>query len=165
MTDHPVTPLPELVQQWVAEIWHEGTPVRVAASDLHIAIQAARWGADQARAALAEPQPAADGEVAELVEWLRRRWPRMVPIPSSEYAMGVRAAELLERLAATGKPGLQDGPAVPASVVEQPSDEELLAGLRHLYADQTAADMGAKDDLRTARAVLARWGHLPKDVK
>ena len=47
MTDHPITPPPELVQQWVAEIWHEGTPVQVAASDLHIATQAARWGADQ----------------------------------------------------------------------------------------------------------------------
>jgi hypothetical protein len=47
MTDnHPVTPSRELVQQWVTEIWHEGTPVRVAASDLHIAIQSARWGAD-----------------------------------------------------------------------------------------------------------------------
>ena len=43
----PITPPPELVQQWVAEIWHEGTPVQVAASDLHIATQAARWGADQ----------------------------------------------------------------------------------------------------------------------
>ena len=49
MTDnnHLITPPPELVQQWIAEIWHEGTPARVAASDLHIAIQAARWGADQ----------------------------------------------------------------------------------------------------------------------
>ena len=44
---HSITPPPELVDQWIAEIWHEGTPVRVAASDLHIATQAARWGADQ----------------------------------------------------------------------------------------------------------------------
>lgn len=44
---HPITPPPELVQQWMAEIWHEGTPVQVAASDLYIATQAARWGADQ----------------------------------------------------------------------------------------------------------------------
>jgi hypothetical protein len=43
----PFTPPPELVEQWIAEIWHEGTPVRVAASDLHIAIQAAQWGAAQ----------------------------------------------------------------------------------------------------------------------
>jgi hypothetical protein len=48
MTDqHPITPPPELVQQWVTEIWHEGTPVRVALSDEHIATRAAQWGADQ----------------------------------------------------------------------------------------------------------------------
>ena len=47
MTDqHPITPLSELVELWITEVWHEGTPVRVAASDLHIATQAARWGAD-----------------------------------------------------------------------------------------------------------------------
>jgi hypothetical protein len=39
-----------------------------------------------------------------------------------------------------------------------PTDEEILASVRHFYGDQTAADMGAEDDLRTARAVLARWG-------
>ena len=43
---HPITPPPELVQEWVTEIWHEGTPVQVAASDLHIAARAAKWGAD-----------------------------------------------------------------------------------------------------------------------
>ena len=47
MTNHPITPPPELVQQWVAEIWHEGTPVRVSLSDEHIATRAAQWGADQ----------------------------------------------------------------------------------------------------------------------
>ena len=48
MTDnHPITPPSEMVQEWLAEIWYEGTPVRVAASDLHITTQAARWGADQ----------------------------------------------------------------------------------------------------------------------
>ena len=47
MTDHPITPPPELVQQWIAEIWYEGTPVQVAQSDLHLADRAARWGADQ----------------------------------------------------------------------------------------------------------------------
>jgi hypothetical protein len=41
-----------------------------------------------------------------------------------------------------------------------PTDEELLASVRHFYGDQAAADMGAEDDLRTARAVLARWGLL-----
>jgi hypothetical protein len=42
-----ITPPPELVRQWVAQIWHEGTPVRVALSDEHIATRAAQWGADQ----------------------------------------------------------------------------------------------------------------------
>jgi hypothetical protein len=45
--EHPITPSPELVKQWVAEIWHEGTPVRVSLSDEHIATRAAQWGADQ----------------------------------------------------------------------------------------------------------------------
>ena len=44
---HPITPPPELVQQWIAEIWHEGTPVQVAQSDLHLAARSAQWGADQ----------------------------------------------------------------------------------------------------------------------
>jgi hypothetical protein len=47
MAEHNITPPPELVKQWVAEIWHEGTPVRVALSDEHIATRAAQWGADQ----------------------------------------------------------------------------------------------------------------------
>jgi hypothetical protein len=40
-----------------------------------------------------------------------------------------------------------------------PTDEELLASVRHFYGDQAAADMGAEDDLRTAHAVLAKWGN------
>ena len=42
----PITPPRELVQQWIGEIWHEGAPVRVAQSDLHLAARAAQWGAD-----------------------------------------------------------------------------------------------------------------------
>jgi hypothetical protein len=37
----------ELVEGWVSGIWHEGTPVRVAASDRYIADKAAQWGWDQ----------------------------------------------------------------------------------------------------------------------
>jgi hypothetical protein len=51
MTDqqnHPITPPPELVQQWVAESWHvQPRELRVAVSDIHIAAQAAKWGSDQ----------------------------------------------------------------------------------------------------------------------
>jgi hypothetical protein len=42
-----LSPPPELVQQWVAEIWHEGTPVRVPLRDEHVATKAAQWGANQ----------------------------------------------------------------------------------------------------------------------
>ena len=41
---------------------------------------------------------------------------------------------------------------------KDPTDDEILAALRPLYGDQSAADMGAEDDLIAARAVLARWG-------
>ena len=43
----PITLPPELVQQWVTESWHvQPRELRVAASDIHIATQSARWGAD-----------------------------------------------------------------------------------------------------------------------
>ena len=50
---HPITPPPELVKQWVQEVYGlEGMPgpARPAPGKLplHIANQAARWGYDQA---------------------------------------------------------------------------------------------------------------------
>ena len=46
MTEHPITPPPKLVQQWLGE--HYGA-VCVAPGEAtsHVATQAARWGADQ----------------------------------------------------------------------------------------------------------------------
>lgn len=69
MTDqqHPITPPPELVEEWIAEVWHEGTPVQVSASDLHLASKAAEWGARYGH----QPAPAAEGEVRGLVAELR----------------------------------------------------------------------------------------------
>ena len=48
---HPITPPPELVQQWLTE-W--GVPYKPDDLYQHIAIQAARWGADQELEACAE---------------------------------------------------------------------------------------------------------------
>ena len=42
---HPITPPPELVQQWVSEFY--GTPIAPGEAAIDIATQAARWGADQ----------------------------------------------------------------------------------------------------------------------
>ncbi len=67
MTDNsfPMAPPLELVEQWVAEIWHEGTPVRVALSDNFIATRAAQWGADQ--------------ELEACCEWVEKTIPSWVP--------------------------------------------------------------------------------------
>lgn len=48
MTDqqHPITPPPELLQQWATEYW--GNPGEsIGCGEKYIATQAARWGADQ----------------------------------------------------------------------------------------------------------------------
>jgi len=73
-TEHPITPPPELVEQWIAQIWHEGTPVKVAANDLHVATQAARWGSDQELQACIQYFHKYDpswGEDSELIAGLR----------------------------------------------------------------------------------------------
>ena len=46
--DHPITPPPELVQQWLGEYF--GTTVSGGVSDVELvlATRAARWGYDQA---------------------------------------------------------------------------------------------------------------------
>jgi hypothetical protein len=45
MTDHPITPPPELVQQWMAELY--GTPIVPGEACTDLAARAAQWGADQ----------------------------------------------------------------------------------------------------------------------
>ena len=45
MTDHPITPPPELLARW-EEDWHHSKVKHIELED-HIATQAARWGADQ----------------------------------------------------------------------------------------------------------------------
>ena len=42
-----IDPSPALVKTWLSEVWHEGTPVEVSASDIHIAERAAQWAADK----------------------------------------------------------------------------------------------------------------------
>ena len=45
MAEHPITPPPELVQQWASEFY--GTTIAPGEAAIDIATQAARWGADQ----------------------------------------------------------------------------------------------------------------------
>jgi hypothetical protein len=135
--------------------------------------------AAEARTALAEPQPPADGEVAELVVREIARTLRSLATTEKQIArhysatLLTRAADLLARLS--------DGPAVqsrePASVVEQPSDRELLELMpesmrdEFSYAAKTCSDATGGQvkprifrvclntvALEYACAVLARWG-------
>ena len=77
MTDqHPITPPPELTQQWIAEIWHEGTPVQVAQSDLHLATRSVQWGYDQrGKVNEAELQQARDQELEACIAWFDKHIP------------------------------------------------------------------------------------------
>ena len=54
---HPITPTPELLQQWVSESY--GTAIEPGEASIAIATQAARWGADQ--------------ELEACCEWLQAR--------------------------------------------------------------------------------------------
>ena len=42
---HPITPPPELVQEWLTEFY--GSPTAPGESTRHVATRAAQWGADQ----------------------------------------------------------------------------------------------------------------------
>ena len=76
MTDnnHPITPPPELMQQWAVEYWGNAGEL-LASSERYIATQAARWGADQQLQLDAEQinqawQKAADQELKACCEWV-----------------------------------------------------------------------------------------------
>ena len=45
MTNHPITPPPELVQQWASDFY--GATIAPGEASIDIATQVARWGADQ----------------------------------------------------------------------------------------------------------------------
>jgi hypothetical protein len=47
MTDHPITPPPELVQQWLGTYFGTTVTGEVRDVELALATQAARWGSDQ----------------------------------------------------------------------------------------------------------------------
>jgi len=47
MTDNPISPSPEIVQQWISDYWNDGKPSLLGDSDMDLATRAAQWGADQ----------------------------------------------------------------------------------------------------------------------
>ena len=47
MTDHPITPPPEMIQQWLGTYFGTTVTGEVSGVELALATQAAQWGADQ----------------------------------------------------------------------------------------------------------------------
>jgi hypothetical protein len=78
-TLNPITPPPELVQQWMNEICDDpdGDPHFVSSDDRALATRAAQWGADQQLKLDAEQigkayQAGADHELEACCEWLAK---------------------------------------------------------------------------------------------
>ena len=55
----PCLPNWQLVEQWMGQVWHEGTPVKVSATDVHIAEEAAKWAFALAAQYYASAKPVA----------------------------------------------------------------------------------------------------------
>ena len=73
-TQHPITPLPELVQKWAEA--RLGKITAASECQLHIATQAARWGADQELEACCKLLELSDSNAREFLTAARRPKPR-----------------------------------------------------------------------------------------
>jgi hypothetical protein len=60
MTDHPITPPPEMIQQWLGTYFGTTVTGEVSGVELALATQAAQWGADE--------------ELEACCEWLERNY-------------------------------------------------------------------------------------------
>jgi len=73
MDNHPITPSPELVQQWLGEFFGCTVSGELSDSERFLATQAARWGADQELEACCELTRDNDGYDAALALRAERR--------------------------------------------------------------------------------------------
>ena len=105
---HPITPPPELVQQWINE--EDGLTAG------HIATQAARWGADMELEACVQLTRDNDGYDAALGLRATRR-----PKPLSLKEQALRALEILRIDANTHGLGF-DAPAIRRALEALPID-------------------------------------------
>ena len=85
MTEHPITPPPELVQQWYTEADNQLSPYYV-----YVATQAARWAADQELEACCEFEATAYS--TDCADKLRRH---RRPKPPSLKAQALDALHLI----------------------------------------------------------------------
>lgn len=114
--EHPITPPPELLQQWAVEYW--GNPGEsIGEGEKHIAIQAARWGADQELEACCEwlEQSPYGFSVTEQLRTARR------PKPLS---LNKQAIDALEASLRNGYIKAEDGMIILRALESIPDDEE-----------------------------------------
>ena len=81
MTEHPITPPPELVEQWRNSAPVDCVPLSYS---YHIAIQSARWGADQELEACVELLSDLGGDGVMV-----RRYRRPKPLSLKELALAL----------------------------------------------------------------------------
>jgi len=91
MTDnnHPITPPPELLQQWAIEYWGNSGEI-IGESEKFIAIQAARWGADMELEACCEW---VEREIGLGREWCAELRATRRPKPPSLKEQALEAAQ------------------------------------------------------------------------
>lgn len=151
MDNHPIIPSSELIKQLETAYFDEGQNLDI------VLIQAYQAGADRELEACCHwlgdrqpeyfiydlraarrpaPEPQAEGEVEELVVWLRRS-----AGCADESPKDLRAADLLERQHFL--------------VSQPPTDQELL----HEWELVPGARAYEDDVIDFARAVLSRWGN------
>ena len=107
--EHPITPPPELVAQWLKQFYGPATRLGTLApgeASLHVAAEAARWGADQELEACCEwvavtisvpeaaelraarrPKPPTDDELLALKEKLWGKY-KTIPYEGEEFMYG-----------------------------------------------------------------------------
>ena len=91
MTDqHPITPPPELVQQWLAEGHHQD----YCSATEHAIAQAARWGADQELEACCKLLELSDSNARDFLTAARR------PKPPSLKQQALTELDSLENMGA-----------------------------------------------------------------
>ena len=97
MTNHPITPPPELLHQWATEYW--GNPGEsIGEGEKYIATQAARWGANQELEACCRWL---ETYVQRWAEWSANFRAARRPKPPS---LKEQAFELVRRIEGAGSP-------------------------------------------------------------
>jgi hypothetical protein len=101
MANHPITPPPELVQQWLTESVDEGD-----ISGTHLANRAAQWGADQELEACCALLELSDNNARDFLQSARRPKPSLkeralqvledANLDSAHYNIILRALEQLD---------------------------------------------------------------------